>query len=157
MLAQENFGSTGTVRLLVEVSDRVGDPEDDEERNFKNLIGVQFCDVDEDEGSGLGYYRSITSAVIGEDRDWVFVTSSQIEERIGKIKLWTLNSLNLSGFSLPGVVLVVLFAFLILVRMSLHSHQYSLQLDALEHDWKAGTLKDPVAAMIGLAKADNSH
>ena len=37
-------------------------------------------------------YRSISYTIEGEDRNWVYLTSSQLEERITKIKQFTLSS-----------------------------------------------------------------
>ena len=80
VLSQENFGSGSIVRLNMGVSG-AGD-------ESANRIRVEFNNVDEEAS-----VESIKYTIFGDDRDWVFVTSSQIEERIGKLRLFVPNQL----------------------------------------------------------------
>src|SRR6266702_4154876 len=72
VLAQENSGSGRIVRLHYE--EEVG-----EEATGITRVSIEFTDVDVDDEPG---YVSIRFAVLGHDRDWVFVTSSLLEERV---------------------------------------------------------------------------
>jgi hypothetical protein len=149
VLAQENFGSVGILRFRIEVADKEEKP--------SNMIGVQFCNLDEDDW----YLYPISSVVLGEDRDWVFLTSSQLDERIGKTRLFSLSRF-ISGNreSMFRLILFTLFPLLLfgLVLMSLtfasnrQDHQAVVQLDALESRWKAGTLKDSAEVAIQTAQ-----
>lgn len=142
VLDQENFGSLGVLRFRIEIADKEEKP--------SNMIGVLFCNVDEDDW----YLNPISSVVLGEDRDWVFLTSSQLDERIGKTRLFSLSRF-FSG-KRASVLSFALFSLLVLtfVTTSLafashrQEHQAVVQLDALESSWKAGTLKDSAEVAI---------
>jgi hypothetical protein len=62
-------------------------------------------------------YRSISYTIEGNDRNWVFLTSSQLDERIAKIKLFTLSFnaklwlLILSTFPIATLVLFLFTLF----------------------------------------------
>lgn len=145
LLSEENYGSAGTLRLRMEISDR--------EEDLSNMIGIQFCNRAEDEER---YFHSVGFVVLGEDRDWVFVTSSQIDERVAKIKLLALGQFFGRGTSTPAffalTVLPMLAALSALVFTQVqHAHKAVGQLDLLEGARKAGTIKDPseIAIQVG--------
>lgn len=152
VLAQENFGTAGITRLQIEVFDKAEKP--------SNKIGVQFTNVDEEEN-----YHPISYLVSGEDRDWVFVTSSQLDERIGKIKLFSPNQIvyrksNLL-FAFPFLISMVLMIFALYFSVHHHVSIGANELNVLERNWKSGTLKDSTevtiqAARIVLSRSDPS-
>ena len=148
---QENFGSSGIVRLRIEVSDKEEKP--------SNMIGVQFENVDEDYAE---YSRPIACVVRGEDRDWVFITNSQLEERISKIKQFSLtNFLSRRGTSLPLFAPMLVGMLLTLVVFFNVTHNIDLQsanrLSALEESWKTGALKDSGELAIQIARIEDNR
>jgi hypothetical protein len=107
VLQQENSGSGLIVRLRYELLSTSVSPD--------YSCSIEFINADLDEESGL---TSIKVAVRASDRDWVFVTSSQLRERVDKIKRFALNQLGSKGgpgrtfFRLlsPLIITVVTFA-----------------------------------------------
>lgn len=104
--SQENLGSSAIRRLKINIQGC------GPSSTYK--ASLQFVDPKKEDGEGN---RSISYKIEGEDRDWVFVTSSQLEERIGRIKTFTLSGsflrnfpLVLSQFLLVTVMLISIFA-----------------------------------------------
>ncbi|MGA2890077.1 MAG: hypothetical protein ABSE51_18680 [Terracidiphilus sp.] len=147
VLAQENFGSAGILRLTMEVFDKEEKP--------SNMIGIQFRNPTEEESAWD--LKPISFNARGEDRDWVFLTSSQLDERVGKIARFSPDRL-LSRKGGLGTMLTLFSALplLFLAMMFSGIYQHSLdavrRLDALEGNWKAGNLKDPVEASIQIGR-----
>jgi hypothetical protein len=149
VLAQENSGSASVLRFKMGVSGKGAEP--------SNMIGVQFSNEDEDEGGY--YYPAIASVVLGEDRDWAFLTSSQLDERIAKIKLFALNQIVPRRTGLwtalgPAVALgLFLSAFLLATRR--HNLEVESGIDGIVRRWKAGALRDPVDAVLQVAQVES--
>lgn len=72
VLGQENEGSKKIISLEVNGSDQLD-----------NIISIDFYNTDSD---NIQSDYSVKYNIRSTDRDWVFVTSSQLEERIQKIK-----------------------------------------------------------------------
>lgn len=139
VLEQENFGSAAIVRLWMDVSGP--------DENPTNRISVEFANAEDEDDEPVKY------RVTGEDRDWVFVTSSQLEERIGKIKLFAPNQLFTRGSRIWVTFLplaLVMFVGLLFINFtSHHRHTQSLkQLDSIGREWKAGVIRDPADLAI---------
>lgn len=83
VLAQENSGSGKIIRLSYgqEATDSPN----------PSHIFLEFINADEDDETGL---VSLRFHVFGHSRDWVFVTSSLLEERFEKIKRFSFNQLG---------------------------------------------------------------
>jgi hypothetical protein len=143
VLDQENFGSAAITRLRLDMSDHTE----------SNSVRVEFTNADEEEGLST---NAITYRVSGLDRDWVFVTSSQIEERIGKVKRFAPNQL-LVGKNRFGILLLPMLFVMILIlvaQLPLERKREAgadAQLASLEQAWKSGTLKDPTEAVLRVA------
>ncbi len=143
VLGQENSGSAGIVRLSIEVSSKA-------RVQPSTFIGVQFCNTDEDKD---GRFSPLSYVVSGVDRDWVFVTSSQLDERLGKIKLLRPSSFFFPMSESLALMLAMLVGLCTFVFILHNEHkQEIIQLNSIEHDWKAGTIKDPVEVVIQLGK-----
>jgi hypothetical protein len=142
VLKQENFGSAAISRLRMDVYEK--------EEKSSTVIAVQFLNPDEDEWE---HEDPIRYAVVGDDRDWVFLTSSQLDERIGKIKLFTFSQL-FSATVKPwaGIMIMTLILIATLTAFIFSDHpshiQAVRQLDSLQSDWKAGKLNSPEEAII---------
>jgi hypothetical protein len=146
VLSEENFGSAAILRLKVEIGDKAEKP--------SSQISVEFINADEEEGSSTD---SIKYRVSGDDRDWVFVTSSQLDERIGKIRLFAPNQLlsrkrRFWVTMVPLVALLIFFGFSSITPTARRHEEAQSQLDALERAWRAGTLKDPPEVTVEAAR-----
>lgn len=123
----------------------------------ENEIKVKLQTLDNEH-----YYdeKPIKYSIRGQSRDWVFVTSSLIEERITKIKkrnfLFNHDTKRvLKTFSIPFLSMF----FLLGIIISMYSKSASLreaQLKAItkiENQWNAKKLSDPVKVIIELEKS----
>jgi len=147
VLAQENFGSSKIVRLKLSVSGP-------DLENSANRIAIEFANSDEDSGSTN---ESIKYKIIGDDRDWVFVTSSQIEERIGKVKSFVPNQLfgkkyRFLSTIVPMFLLLALSLFLVSGPEKRREAKNSAEVQDVENQWRKGALKDPAEVIIRLEK-----
>ncbi|MBV9071272.1 MAG: hypothetical protein JO231_21335 [Acidobacteria bacterium] len=151
VLAQENSGAGKILRL----SYMCGVAPNDDTKPF---VALELVNVDEYDEPG---YVSVRFHVFGQDRDWVFVTSSLLEERIERIRRWAPNQL---AFSERGNVItrvgfeLVLFGFVGLlssafVTFGSPTTQYERTVQTLAEKWKTGKLTDPVAALIAIEQA----
>jgi hypothetical protein len=146
VLSQENFGSGSIVRLKLDVTGS------DDEKSA-NRIAVEFtnCDEEQETSSDGVRYR-----ILGGDRDWVFVTSSQIEERIAKLRIFSLNQLVAGRRSVWAYTVPLLFLMLMMVALWWSERQHVktgvAEVQKVETDWKSGALKDPAEVIIWLEK-----
>ncbi|MGI2114426.1 hypothetical protein ACRN9G_12635 [Shewanella frigidimarina] len=107
------------------------------DQNYK--IELKFVDITEDSSTD-----SIRYSVTGEDRDWLFITISQIEDRISLIernKKWVVSCRlhDLMMFFLFGIT-ISLFYVLVSINdngIRVYSHQYDKKWqDFVEVDYK---------------------
>ncbi len=141
VLSLENIGTKHIVRMRISfTSERdnptrlIGLPE--------HVISLTFTNTEEG-----GDERPVSYAVRGNDRDWVFVTASELEERISKVKSLsprTLLSHIPGSLTLPILFLLGLLAATLIATTPRH---YSTA-QSMEIQWKAGTLRDPIEAII---------
>ncbi|HWM30793.1 MAG TPA: hypothetical protein VNO69_03705 [Methyloceanibacter sp.] len=114
VLSQENSGGGFLIRVKSELN-AVGD------EGLAYLASIEFINADEDDELGS---TSIKYLLRAADRDWVFVTSSEIAERIERIRRFAPNqigqrrrrsfySLLSIGFPLFAVTAGLLAAFLV--------------------------------------------
>lgn len=147
----ENIGSGAIERLQVQISDGADKPE--------YSIKIEFINTASEAESGTD---SIKYTVIGSDNNWVFVTSSQIEERISRVKRFAFNRLlKLEGgigiltiFPLIAMLIPIITIFSRIGNVELSTSQ---KIDAIELQWQNGTLKDPVEVMIALERMQNER
>jgi len=147
VLAQENSGSGRIIRLYYEeVLIEGGSP--------PTRVSIEFINLDAEEERGN---ISVKFAVHGHDRDWVFVTSSLLDERIDRLKRFALNQLGETPRTKVAFKLLSLVFPLVLLLVMMFSAQSSVTrlqtgnngaVDRIESRWKAGDLKDPVEAII---------
>jgi len=93
-----------------------------------------------------------------ESRDWVFVTSTLLEERIAKIKRFSFNQLNIRGtrglFLRILLTLIVLSGMWVVLLVSVvATSSYHKPSAVLEEARKANQISDPIDAMIVLERA----
>lgn len=146
VLTQENSGPGQIVKLGANFS--LG------HKGNKTQVDFEFIDVDFKDEEG---YTSVRYFVQGASRDWVFVTSTLIEERMTKVKRWAPNQLLGKGrsdsmivmFFLSFIMITSIFFIIFTVLREESGQPYSLE---LEKAWKQGTLKDPIDAFIRVQK-----
>jgi hypothetical protein len=145
VLSQENIGSSQIVRLNAKFISK--EKPDDIQMSF------EFIDVDHEDEAGL---IAIRHMVRGDSRDWVFVTSALLEERVAKIKRFIdphflkRNRIGRMGFFLFFPILMGLITFFIINLVVPQEEKPSL---ILERAWRNGEVKDPIEAIILLEKS----
>jgi hypothetical protein len=141
----ENWGSTAIRRVSVDFQDTELDP--------KTRIGIRFSDPHDSDTK-----NSITYAINGEDRDWVFVASSQLSERITRVERFDFRRI-LSSRAFPLLVMM-LFLVGMMAWMSISTstdfQTRSALVKQLRHEWSAGTLHDPVDVVLRIEEANDS-
>lgn len=150
VFGQENEGSSSIIHLQVYAKQENTEGEDSIKIDFRNL------DVDDTNGE-----IPISHSIKGQSRDWVFVTSSLIEERITKIKR---NSLNLFLSRGQGKLLFKLLALLFMGAISITcvvglpnvankiADQELKVINQIESNWKNKTISDPIDVIIQIEK-----
>jgi hypothetical protein len=138
---QENIGSSGITRLKIKITDN----------NNPSLyeVTMQFTNLDVEEGRDL---KPIFYIVIGHDRDWVSIVASLLDERINRIKRFSLNlstryQLLIMMAALPFVMFPSAYW-----QLSNRESQLLNQLNIIEENYKRGLLKDPIEALIQIEK-----
>lgn len=152
LLSLENVGSKEIIRLDILL---IHEPPGGVDQNMRYLpdslvefrmpdhyISLQFRNAAEDDDPRPIFYN-----VRGTERDWVFVTASELDERVAKIKSRaprrTLKRNSSRSFRfLLGVTLGVFLAILLGMPRSRPTAE------AIESRWRAGTLRDPIEAII---------
>lgn len=148
VLSQENFGSGSIIRLGMELSDAEEKP--------SNLIGVQFTNTDEADDPP---YYPISYFVRGQDRDWVFVTSSQIDERIGKIKRFSWSRIRArprgsfpNSFLIAVIVGLMLGLGMMLGAQHTRDLRMETELNAIEQNLKVSSPSDIANLILRIAR-----
>ena len=149
LFKMENSGSAGIVRLEILATYNNDD---------SYSISIEFRNVDSsNEDSNI----PIKHQILGKSRDWVFVTSSLIEERIHKIRRLSLNHLGQRGFGriIFRLILPMIFPILFFIPVMLSysnidtQHQENLQrIINIENKWSAGKYKEPMQMIIDIEK-----
>jgi len=146
IVTEENIGSGLITRLNVHIQNKAEEP------NY--LATIEFINP---EIENERYDVSIRYTLTGDDRDWVFISSSELEERLsrirrGKIYDWIINIQN-------SETSIVLYGLLLLVGMLLgifgNSRPSNLQItiDQLNSDWHQGKITDPIEMMLKISEA----
>jgi hypothetical protein len=142
VLGLENAGSRQIVHLGMEMKGKPG------WEQFAIKIG--FTNI----RAEVGEYRPILYVVTGEDRDWVLVTASELDDRIAKCRCfnWSRASWSVrSGLVFP--LFMALFMLLSLGGFLYTTARRGQVADRIEAKWKDGTLRDPIEAIILTEKA----
>ena len=141
LFSLENVGAKHIVRMRISFESEKDNPP----RILSipdHVISLSFTNTEENKDE-----RTISYAVRGSDRDWVFVTASELEERIAKVKSFSPRTL-FSRFS-SGLVIALIFSlsFMASIYFATTPRHYSTA-QTMETQWKAGTLRDPIEAII---------
>lgn len=152
VIKQENEGSAAIVRLELQGKHIAESKE--------SFIELDFRNIDSKNESGDVPIKHI---ITGQSRDWVFITSSLIEERIVKIKRKALDQIGERGtgrlfFKLLSPILMLLFTIAMMYGLP-NSIEDATQkklkyLEDIELQWKNQTLTDPVQTILLIQKFD---
>jgi hypothetical protein len=146
ILAQENSGS-GQLMTLKAHFVTPDTPQEPQEVIFS------FTDADANDDEGT---ISVRYTIRGNSRDWVFVTSSLIEERIAKVKRFAPNELfaRRRWFTpLLGIFVVTLLSVPLIVMDTGKSDHSEAAVAKLKQAWQEKAVKDPVEAIVLLEEA----
>lgn len=150
VLKQENEGSASVVKVEINAAHIFND-------KMSNIKLVFINDDYNDNG-----VVPIRHVIIGQSRDWVFVTSSLIEERIGKIKRKRILASSSKGnnnllfrLSYPLIMLIVLGGVMssMTSTLSKSSKEKRKALALIEKQWKSNQLSDPIEVMLEIEKS----
>lgn len=114
ILALENAGSAAITGLTISVDDGQKSPRADNQEENLTIVTVQFFDTEALLIAASMGTHSVAYSIVGEDRDWVFITKSLLEERIAKIKTFSPME-YLRGRVRPIVAAFIAFAFFFLL------------------------------------------
>lgn len=134
VISEENAGSSRITSLDLEFID-----------NLERKININFSDID---SNVISTENSVKYSVKGDSRDWVFVTSSQLEERLKKVSRFSLNTSKRRYRLLWTLIFPFSFLILMLVTFFLGSNSKYKMLQGIKADWIAKKLTDPIDAII---------
>jgi hypothetical protein len=117
-------------------------------------IAITFADVTEESDR----QDSMHYALEGEDRDWVFVASSQLSERIARIEKFNFPRLAQSRLMAPIVMLAIMTVLVFVLLFSSFSQRGDTlhRVQQLRGFWKSGELRDPVDTILRIEEAKAS-
>jgi len=142
----ENWGPAGIRRVSIMFHTT--------ESTIKTRIGIKFTNAD-----NTNVRDSIVYVVEGEDRDWVFVASSQISERITRIERLNFQRIVNSRI-LPMVIMLVFLIGTLVYMMSTISRQEeprSTVVKQLRQEWTAGIRRDPVDVILRIEESNRNR
>ncbi|MBP9096034.1 MAG: hypothetical protein KBG21_05455 [Ignavibacteria bacterium] len=144
LFQQENTGSSKIMRLMI--TGQIG-----LEVSF-HQIQLTFTNPKSEEESPIKY------KIKGKSRDWVFVASSTLEERVRKVKRIPIDPTQkkktyviFKTLTLPLVMLAAMLVLISSIKLPKNG-----EIENIENKWKIGELKDPIEAVILIQKM-NEH
>lgn len=138
IIAQENIGSSAITRLGIRFTD--------DNNPFLYDVTLRFINLDlEKYGS-----KSISYTVIGNDRDWVFIVTSLLDERIKRIKRFRIYTTD----NFISFFFAIFFSSFLLTIVTLpdSKSQELNKLKLIEQNYKNGKFKNPIEALIEIEK-----
>ncbi len=152
IFAQENLGSKAIRTVELGIGE-VLPPPSAQRVAPKSAIRVQFLIPEEGDRASIRY------DIRGEDRDWVFVSSSQLEERIGRV-VGGVSFEALSNVKGLGPLVVMLGALLgglfvlsfMLQEVNRVEREHEIAFQKVYSDYQQGKIKDPIAIQFELQR-----
>ncbi|WFO15647.1 hypothetical protein M601_018140 [Cellulophaga baltica 4] len=144
IISLENSGSAKIVELKV-IS---------EIQDVRKIV-VEFTNAD---SNNVSTEISIRYNISGLTRDWVFVTSSLLDERIKKIKRWNLNYNSKNRKSRLFISMSVPFTMAIALLFSIFigGSQRDNTLKQIRADYESGKLTEPIEAFLRIQESSRS-
>lgn len=152
VLGLENGGS----RTIIELSICLESPDQ------KTRIQISYINIDNKESSAS---KPIELKILGEERDWVFVTSSLLEERLGATKKFSCRHFfGKSGYgkTISYLTMMCMLGFMFFTIISIDPNasqnqahvQLIEKLDKIEKLYNEKKITDPVAVILQLKRID---
>lgn len=140
IIDQENIGSSAITRLGIRFTD--------DNNPFLYDVTLRFINLDlEKYGS-----TSISNTVIGNDRDWVFIITSLLDDRIKRIRRFSINREQFVNV-LFSIFFIILSLVPLTINAALKKNSLELnQLKIIEQNYKNGKIKNPIEALIEIEK-----
>ncbi len=138
VLSLENFGSKSISRLSIGCVDNDIDP--------KREIVVRFANLNDGDSE---FSAAIHYSILGNDRDWVFISSSLLDERLGKIKVVNYSKFFKEPFMFAFLPVIMTVSF---VLIPINEESEKAYVAKLEEQWHSGKIKDPIEAIIYLER-----
>ncbi len=153
VLNQENAGSSQIIRLKALFKNS--------SENEDISVEFEFINADLDEETT---YTSARYSILGNSRDWVFVTSTILDERFAKVKRFAPNQLSGKGANksvrqllLPLLTVFIMISVMIpLILITENKKQTENPGLLLEQAFKKGEITDPIEALIFIEKGKPS-
>jgi len=138
IMEQENIDSSAITHLGITFTD--------DNNPFLYAVTLRFINLDlEKYGSA-----SISYTVIGNDKNWVLIVTSLLDERIKRIKRFRIASPD-NIINLLLAMMVSLFAWTVIALPNSKSSELN-KLKLIEQNYKNGKLKNPIEALIEIEK-----
>jgi hypothetical protein len=140
----ENGGIGEIIR--VQITGEIGENENN------HIISIIFKNTNsENESSNTA---PINHIIKGKSRDWVFVTSSLIQERINKLKQSGVITKMHSRPENESMILISILLFLLTTISFLWKYFISGKnyIEQIETKWKANEISDPIEVLIAFEK-----
>ena len=138
IMEQENIDSFAITHLEITFTD--------DNNPFLYAVTLRFINLDlEKYGSA-----SISYTVIGNDKNWVLIVTSLLDERIKRIKRFRIASPD-NIINLLLAMMVSLFAWTVIALPNSKSSELN-KLKLIEQNYKNGKLKNPIEALIEIEK-----
>lgn len=144
ILSLENSGSAKIIEL--QLTSEIKD---------KRLISIDFSNAD---SNNVRSDISIKYTISGLTRDWVFITSSLMDERIKKIKRFNLSLSSKSKKNKLFSTLFIPVTMLLVLTSTLFTtigKSDRIIID-IRKEWEAGKLTDPIEALIKIQEGKNA-
>lgn len=154
VLKQENEGSASIEHLEITGTQTNSGKESSIKLDFRNPEGI--------EKEIIG---AIKYSIRGQSRDWVFITTSLIEERIDKIKR---RQINLSPVTFRGrltkELIKLLFSIALMISLLISLIDGAKEITSvrgkvigeIEAKWKSHSITDPIDIIIQIEKSKHS-
>jgi hypothetical protein len=99
-------------------------------------------------------WDSIDFQIAGESRDWAFVTASDIEDRVKRTKVISWDAIFGSKWSVTATMMIGMILMILLLPMFALDRKTHI---ILQQQYDAGTIKDPIQALILIEQARNEQ
>ena len=147
ILALENSGSRKIERVSLKFSEKTSDGDDEFDFDKSDWsIHIRFQDA----SFKTTAWTSISYSITGKTRDWVFLASSDIEERIKKTKVLAFNNIVENRWFTMFPFFAGMLLFMFLGFRFVYSDSPS---KLLEQAYNSGEIADPIEALIFLERA----
>jgi len=146
VLSQENVGSSAIQALIIKITDK--EEKEGEEPSASIYLG--FVKADEEYEDYSMRYR-----IVGDDRDWVFITSSQLDERLSRIKKIGFNvSLKRHDIGMISFMIIAFsFLFGMLMSMPIRNANLLKTINNIEELYNSHKITDPVKIILTIEKS----